>query len=321
MPSKATRPTNDRCGCRHGPRDESVCHRRSRRRVAVGCRETGRLVAVGDVPADDYAVMGRPLPAHPIKKIMVPTTSGTGSEMTRTSVYGVDQGRKVWAWGQGLRADLSILDPMMSALPPALTAATGLGLWSTRLKPLPTKASRRSLRQWLFRRSTSGRKQAGRRRTGRCRGTREDGAGLRTGWFGDRRLWNSFGARLRSRTCDHGPVHHGRAVALALRVILPWASGIRPDRFAPSAVALGARPSANDDDASTAKLAAPLFEALIRSVGLPVSLEDVGLGEADTERLVEITLAPENKPMVDSNTVEPSVDDLRMMARQILTAR
>ena len=117
------------------------------------------------------------------------------------------------------------------------------------------------------------------------------------------------------------PVHHGRAVALALRVILPWASGIRPDRYAPIAVALGARPSANDDDASTAKLAAPLFEALIRSVGLPVSLEDVGLGEADTERLVEITLAPENKPMVDSNTVEPSVDDLRMMARQILTAR
>ena len=84
-------------------------------------------VAVADEPASAYATLGRPLPVSPIKKILIPTTSGTGAEMTRTCVYGIDQGRKVWAWGPTLKANLSILDAMVSrGLPAGLTAATGL---------------------------------------------------------------------------------------------------------------------------------------------------------------------------------------------------
>jgi alcohol dehydrogenase class IV len=45
-------------------------------------------VAVADAPASAYATLGRPLPVSPIKKILIPTTSGTGAEMTRTCVYG-----------------------------------------------------------------------------------------------------------------------------------------------------------------------------------------------------------------------------------------
>src|SRR3546814_20716239 len=47
--------------------------------------------------------------------------------MTRTSVYGIGESRKVWAWGGSLKADLAILDPTVTrGLPAPLTAATGL---------------------------------------------------------------------------------------------------------------------------------------------------------------------------------------------------
>src|SRR3546814_3366923 len=47
--------------------------------------------------------------------------------MTRTSVYGIGESRKVWAWGASLKADLAILDPTVTrGLPAPLTAATGL---------------------------------------------------------------------------------------------------------------------------------------------------------------------------------------------------
>src|SRR3546814_18625775 len=59
--------------------------------------------------------------------ILIPTTSGTGAEMTRTSVYGIGESRKVWAWGASLKADLAILDPTVTrGLPAPLTAAHGL---------------------------------------------------------------------------------------------------------------------------------------------------------------------------------------------------
>jgi hypothetical protein len=58
----------------------------------------------------------------------------------------------------------------------------------------------------------------------------------------------------------------------------------------------------------------------VRTVGLPVSLVGDGLGAADIERLVDITMAPENRPMVDANGVTPTDAELLTLARRILTA-
>ena len=57
----------------------------------------------------------------------MPTTSGTGSETTRTAILSDADGAKLWFWGEELKADEVVLDPELTvSLPPHLTAATGI---------------------------------------------------------------------------------------------------------------------------------------------------------------------------------------------------
>ena len=46
--------------------------------------------------------------------IAVPTTAGTGSEVTRVSVFADADKVKVWAWGEELKPDVAILDPELT---------------------------------------------------------------------------------------------------------------------------------------------------------------------------------------------------------------
>ncbi len=59
--------------------------------------------------------------------IAIPTTAGTGAEVTRTCVVSDDDGRKLWTWGNEMLPDAVILDPIVtSTMPATITAATGL---------------------------------------------------------------------------------------------------------------------------------------------------------------------------------------------------
>ena len=59
--------------------------------------------------------------------ILVPTTSGTGSEVTWVSVVTDDAGQKKAVYAPQLLPDIALLDPCLTlGLPPAVTAATGL---------------------------------------------------------------------------------------------------------------------------------------------------------------------------------------------------
>lgn len=74
-----------------------------------------------------YALAANPLPKNPLKKIMVPTTAGTGSETSATNIFAGPEGKKLWIWGAETKADLVILDPALTAtLPANLTAWCGL---------------------------------------------------------------------------------------------------------------------------------------------------------------------------------------------------
>lgn len=280
-------------------------------------------VAVADAPAEAYAVMGRPLPDRPIKKILIPTTSGTGAEMTRTSVYGTADDRKVWAWGPTLKADLSILDPVVSrGLPAPLTAATGLdalvhaieACTHRRSTPVVEGMALQAIRLVAANLERVVAEPGDLEARGRMAlGSALAGVAIDACGTG---IAHAFGHALGTLA----RVHHGRAVALAMRVSLPWACLARPDLYAPVALALGADPRDAADERALALAGAARFESLLRTVGLPVSLAGDGLGEADVARLVTVTMAPENKPMVDSNTVQPSDRDLIALARAILTA-
>ena len=290
---------------------------------ALDVAKLAASVAVADAPAESYAVMANPLPARAIRKILIPTTSGTGAEMTRTSVYGLDGGRKVWAWGSTLKADLSILDPSMTlGLPGPLTAATGLDALVhaieayTHVRSTPVVAGMALQAVALVAQNleravtTPGDVEArGRMALGSAlAGVAIDACG--TG------IAHAYGHAL--GTLAH--VHHGRAVALAMRVTLPWSAARRPDLYAPIATALGVDPRLTGDEVELSAAGADRFETLLRSVGLPVSLAAKGLSGTDAGRLVTVALAPENRPMIDNNAIRPDDAELIDLARAILDA-
>ncbi|MDK1387635.1 iron-containing alcohol dehydrogenase [Sinorhizobium sp. 8-89] len=74
-----------------------------------------------------YALAANPLPKDRLKKILVPTTAGTGSETSATNIFSGPEGKKLWIWGAETKADLVLLDPSLTvSLPAGLTAWCGL---------------------------------------------------------------------------------------------------------------------------------------------------------------------------------------------------
>ena len=88
------------------------------------------LIAVATDPMDHLEVVGRglPLTADPIPFIAIPTTSGTGAEVTRNAVIGVpEQGRKVSLRDARMMARVAIVDPALTDhCPRRVTLASGL---------------------------------------------------------------------------------------------------------------------------------------------------------------------------------------------------
>jgi alcohol dehydrogenase len=67
--------------------------------------------------------------------IAIPTTSGTGAEVTRTCVVSDTDGRKLWTWGHEMLPDIVILDPNVTVTMPAfVTTSTGLDAFSHALE-------------------------------------------------------------------------------------------------------------------------------------------------------------------------------------------
>ncbi|MGO4564578.1 iron-containing alcohol dehydrogenase [Rhizobium sp. 2YAF20] len=92
--------------------------------------DIAKIVACAAASGKDpmhYALAANPLPKNPLKKIMVPTTAGTGSETSATNIFAGPEGKKLWIWGAETKADIVILDPALTTtLPANLTAWCGL---------------------------------------------------------------------------------------------------------------------------------------------------------------------------------------------------
>jgi len=91
--------------------------------LAVLIGEGGRIEDYDSQSSNKKEIQG-PLP----KIILIPTTSGTGSEVGKCSVINsTSQGRKIFLCHPLMLPSLSVLDPELTvSLPPDLTAATGM---------------------------------------------------------------------------------------------------------------------------------------------------------------------------------------------------
>lgn len=273
-------------------------------------------VARGELPAAAYALCRHPLPRAPLPKVCVPTTAGTGSEMTRTAIVTDGAGHKVWLWGEELKADAAVLDPALTLdLPPELTAATGIDALvhaieaatnrnAFALNDLYGHEAIRLVARWLPRAVEAPRDLAARealQRAACLAGIAIDNAGTS--------IAHAMGHALASLH----PIHHGRAVGLAMRATLPWNTAHDPEgRWAAVAAALG-------EPAEAARVA-PAFARLLAAVGIDPRLPADGFAGVTPERLAAQVARPENASMRRANAREVGEDDLLAFARALLGA-
>lgn len=266
-------------------------------------------IATAAEPAVHYQLCENPLPARRLTSIVIPSTSGTGSETTRTAIVTRADKAKVWLWGEPIKPDLVILDPEATvSLPPALTAQTGIDALvhaieaatnrnATPANDLYAHEAIRLAAVNLVRAVEHGSDIAARaamQRAAMLAGIAIDNAGTA--------IAHNIGHALGSLH----PIHHGRAVALGMMATLAWNVAADNGRFAAAARAMGLTSAADLPKA---------FEALVRNAGITVALGDAGVTAAD---LATQMARPENAAMRNSNFRAIGDGDLLDFAARVL---
>ena len=288
---------------------------------ALDVAKLATVLASANQVAEYYALTANPLPPKAANIVLLPTTAGTGAEVTRTAVFTNSENRKVWAWGHELAADFVILDPELTlSLPESLTAATGLDAMVHAIEACTVKKSHpltQSFGLHAIRLGIENLEKAidhpedldARGKlliASTLAGMALDGAGAG--------LAHSIGHALGTIA----GIHHGRAVALALDVVFEKNATTAIEAHAAIAAALGvqSRTAAPED---LAKMGAQAFSDFIRRTGIAISLMQDGLCADDSERLVDVIHSSENTPMSYNNCYAASEEDIRKFARQLLS--
>lgn len=97
------------------------------------------LLPASGPPLDHLEVVGRGLPlrAEPLPFLAVPTTAGTGAEVTKNAVIGLpEHGRKVSLRDDRMIARVAVVDPALTdGCPRAITLASGLDAVAQLIEP------------------------------------------------------------------------------------------------------------------------------------------------------------------------------------------
>lgn len=277
--------------------------------------DTAKLVAccaVSGLGAMDYALCAMPLPASRLPIIAIPTTAGTGSEVTAISVFSNVEKVKVWAFGKELKPDVAILDPELTVpVPPQVTAATGLDAIVHCIEAATNKHANpgndlyalegiRLIASHLERAVKRGDDVEAR------------GALLLAACYGGIAIDNcgtALAHNISHAVADLAPIAHGRATGLAMLATMDWVlEGNRPG-FARVGQAMGGGDPVQ------------LFDRLVRATGIKVSLEGEGLDSGNPQLLAQHMASPANAPMRKSTARYPSADDLVMLAGRFLSLR
>ena len=260
--------------------------------------DTAKLAAVAAVAGsrggvERYALGARPLPRGRAM-VAIPTTAGTGSEVTRTCVVTDQRGRKVWMWGDELLPELVVLDPVATATMPAhVTAATGLDAFvhaveavtGRRSNALVTASALQAIRLVLDHLPAAVAQggdlevRQAMQEAALLAGLAIDGGG--TG------IAHSIGHAL--GTLAHVP--HGVAVAVGLGAAFEWNVAGAPEAFGSIARSLGRSPSDLPE----------VYAALVQAAGLGAAVRRVGEVSVSAGDLATTMAAEENLPMLTNS--------------------
>ncbi|PZM09841.1 alcohol dehydrogenase [Rhizobium tubonense] len=190
--------------------------------------DIGKIVGCAAASGKDpmhYALAANPLPKNPLKKIMVPTTAGTGSETSATNIFAGPEGKKLWIWGAETKADIVILDPgLTTTLPANLTAWCGLDAF---IHAFEAATNRNTHKGGQFYAHEALRLIASSLETAvkEPRNIEARGNVLLGSCFAGIAIDNcgtAIAHNVSHALAGLGPVHHGLATALGFEVTLPW---------------------------------------------------------------------------------------------------
>ncbi|MBB75603.1 MAG: alcohol dehydrogenase [Planctomycetaceae bacterium] len=251
--------------------------------------------------AGDQVVPG---PVFPL--ILVPTTSGTGSEVTAAAVLNdTEQGAKFSILSNHLRARFAVVDPLLTvSCPPAVTAASGIDALSHAVEaytavdneafPLPAGEvtiyqGRHPLGDVLAERAIGLIGESLRRAVndGDDLDAREGMALAST--LAGMAFSNSGVAVVHALEYPlNDTVHtpHGVGCGLFLPYVMRFTGPARPQQMARIAELLGSGEVVSPDD-SAVELAAAAVEKLNADIGIPLRLRDVGVQETQLSAMAD----------------------------------
>ena len=275
--------------------------------------DAAKLVAAitpSNTPACTYALGVNPLPKDGLPAIAVPTTAGTGSEVTRTSIVSTKDGAKNWYWGEELMFAHAVLDPELTvSLPSHLTAWTGVDAVAHALEASTARTT--SAAGLVYGR------EALQILADALPRVVADGADLEQR---GRVLWASMLAGLALHNCNThmghnishslgslSRVHHGLATGLALEVTLPWLvkRPVGEANYSGASQALGST--------AIAEALPDAFTELMRACQIPAQLPDVCAGVSE-QALSDAMKSPANHSMSQNAACPISDGDLDEMA-------
>ena len=247
--------------------------------------------------------------------IAIPTTSGTGSDVTWGIVLtDTKEQRKMGLGHRENLADIAIVDPAMAAsMPPKLTADTGLDAlthavegytctWHTDLTDGLCLNAARLVFEHLPRAVADGSDMEARERMHNAATC----AGLGFG--------NAMAAMAHAMGHALGGVFHvphGRGVSLFLPYTIEFAAGEAPDRYADLALFTGC---SNDRGEKAAQALAERIRQLCRQINSPTSVAETGIErgeyEAQLDKLVDDAF---NDTQMLTTVRSPSYEELQQL--------
>jgi len=235
-------------------------------------------------------MLTRPQTPH----IVIPTTAGTGSEVTAGSVIlDKEQGQKIINFEYHNTPRVAILDPVLTIkLPPALTASTGMDAMthavesytSQQRNPISDAVALHAIRLVANHLPTAVKDGTDLKARGQMQV-----AALLAGWA----FSNSMVGLVHAMAHSLGAVcriPHGLANGLLLSRVMAYNLDEIPDLMADIAVALGAE-TRGMEPLEAGRAAIEKIDALTREIGLSRRLSELGVDEKALSECAELSLS------------------------------
>ncbi|MBY0241403.1 MAG: iron-containing alcohol dehydrogenase [Burkholderiaceae bacterium] len=243
--------------------------------------------------------------------VQVPTTAGTGSEVTNIAIVTTGETTKMGVVAPQLYADLALLDAELTmGLPPAVTAATGIDAMVHAIEAYTSRHKKNPLSDMLAR-------QALTLLSANLLRVCESGGDLAA------RQAMLLGAMLAGQAFANAPVAAVHALAYPIGGIFHVPHGLSNSlvlphvlRFnAPAASALYAElagivvPQASGSVEARAEALAVAMQQMAAATGIERTLQQVGITEADLDRLADDAMLQTR--LLGNNPREVTRDDAR----------